>query len=148
MKLKLRREFPVSTSKVGCAIISSMLSAAPNYYYCCYFTPMPILLLLLTTTTTPNYYCSTLLYSTPIPTPTSTPPILYCPTTTALYICSNDCVFYIMQCAKNPMAQFYVDSTFASNWGCAPDLAAASGSWRKHKDGGEGRRSTKTLDKQ
>jgi hypothetical protein len=46
------------------------------------------------------------------------------------------------------MAQYYVDSTFASTWGRAADLAAAGGSSRKHKDGGKGRRLTKTSDKQ
>jgi hypothetical protein len=44
------------------------------------------------------------------------------------------------------MAQFYVDFTSASAWGRAPDLAAAGGSSRKHKDGGEGRRLNKAQE--
>ena len=85
-KLKLRREFPVSTSKVLCAIISSMLSTT---------TPPPP-----TTPTTPT----TLLYSyTNTPPPTTTT-ILYCPPTTALYICSNDLYYISCSAPNNPMA--------------------------------------------
>ena len=56
-------------------------------------------------------------------------------------------IVYYTSCSalNNSMAQFYVYSMFASTWGRA---AAADGGSRKHKDGGEGRRSTKTLDKQ
>jgi hypothetical protein len=45
------------------------------------------------------------------------------------------------------MAQYYVDSTFVSTWGRAAYSVTAGGSSRKHKDGGEGRKSIKTSDK-
>ena len=59
-------------------------------------------------------------------------------------------IVYYTSCSalNNPMAQFYVDSTFMSTLGRATDLATTGGNSRKHKDGAEGRRLTKTLDKQ
>ena len=41
-------------------------------------------------------------------------------------------IVYYTSCSalNNPMAQFYVDSTFASIGGCATDSAAAGGSSR------------------
>jgi hypothetical protein len=90
-------------------------------------TPIPILLLLY----------STILYSTPIPTTT---PILYCPPPTALYICSNNCVLYIVQRTKQPygsvLCGFYVCkylrtcTRFSSSW---RQLKKAQGWWRREK---------------